>query len=155
MAIRGSGALFDACSSVLVFEGEKGTPPRVSHEKARASGITTDDFQLEIADVEDRGNPRAGVTVTASAAASHAVRAEARASDQRLARTAAVQDALRELFRQHPDQPGADAIAARLGLKAADVRASLTLLVEAKEVERTGKTRDRRHKWLGPAEGRE
>lgn len=67
MAIRGSGAIFDACSSVLVFEGEKGQPTRVIHEKARTSGVTTDDFLLDVEDVEIDGNPRGGVRVVATA----------------------------------------------------------------------------------------
>jgi hypothetical protein len=55
MAIRGSGAHFDACSSVLVFVGEKGQPTKVSHEKERISGILTDDFSLTVEDVEGNG----------------------------------------------------------------------------------------------------
>jgi len=51
MAIRGSGAIFDACGSVLVFEGDKGQPSRVSHEKARNSGRPSEPFTLRIEDV--------------------------------------------------------------------------------------------------------
>ncbi len=50
MSIRGSGAIFDACGSVLVFDGEKDKPKRVSHEKARESGVTCDDFTLAVED---------------------------------------------------------------------------------------------------------
>lgn len=49
--IRGSGALFDALQSCLVFVGEKGEPPVVHHEKARVTGQLRDTFALEIFDV--------------------------------------------------------------------------------------------------------
>lgn len=52
MAIRGSGAIYDACSSVFVFGAEKGEPTTVQHEKARGSGVCADDFLLSIVDVE-------------------------------------------------------------------------------------------------------
>ena len=55
-SIRGSGAIFDACSSVLVFTSAKGEPTTVSHEKARASGILADDFRLSVEDVEGAGD---------------------------------------------------------------------------------------------------
>jgi hypothetical protein len=50
-AIRGSGAIFDACASILVFEGAKTGPTLVSHEKARITGKTVEDFSLDISDV--------------------------------------------------------------------------------------------------------
>lgn len=67
MAIRGSGAIFDACASVLVFEGQKGQPTTVAHEKARTSGVLAEDFLLRISDVEIDGNPRGGLVVSAEA----------------------------------------------------------------------------------------
>jgi hypothetical protein len=67
MAVRGSGALFDACSSVLVLEAEKGKPTKVTHEKARTSGICSDDFLLRIEDREVGSDPRGGLVVTAEA----------------------------------------------------------------------------------------
>lgn len=68
-SIRGSGAIFDACGSVLVFDGPKGEPVRVTHEKARNSGRTVDDFEITVSDVDIDGNPRAGLQVVASALA--------------------------------------------------------------------------------------
>ena len=65
MAIRGSGALFDACESVFVFEADKGKPTRVTHEKARTTGIPADDFELVIEDVEEQDDPRSGLRVSA------------------------------------------------------------------------------------------
>lgn len=53
--IRGSSAIFDASGSVLVVaRDDKASPSSVSHEKARTSGITTDDFALAIEDVDGR-----------------------------------------------------------------------------------------------------
>jgi hypothetical protein len=51
MAIRGSGAIYDGCSSVLVFEAEPGQPTQVSHQKARNSGKPTDPFTLRVVDI--------------------------------------------------------------------------------------------------------
>lgn len=149
MAIRGSGAIFDACGSVLVFDGEKGQPTRVSHEKARVSGRLVEDFTLTVSDVEIGRDPRAGVLVTASAAPSREDAADdARAARQR-ERTERIAAELRGLFGKEPEQGGTDAIATKLGRKAADVRAALTMLVDAGEVTATGKSRDRRHRWSG------
>ncbi|MGC3998079.1 MAG: AAA family ATPase [Anaeromyxobacter sp.] len=67
MSIRGSGAMYDACGSVLVFAAEKGEPITVEHEKARISGRTHDAFRLHIVDVEIAGDPNAGLRVTALA----------------------------------------------------------------------------------------
>lgn len=51
--IRGSGALFDACQSVFVFEGEKGKPTRVHHLKERIRGLELDSFGLTSEDIYD------------------------------------------------------------------------------------------------------
>jgi hypothetical protein len=49
MAIRGSGAIYDACGTVLVFDGAQ-KPTIVSHDKARILGVTVPDFALEVSD---------------------------------------------------------------------------------------------------------
>lgn len=64
MSVRGSGALYDACGSVLVFAAEKGEPTTVAHEKARITGRPHADFQLWIEDVEIDGDPNAGLRVS-------------------------------------------------------------------------------------------
>jgi hypothetical protein len=64
MSVRGSGALYDACGSCLVFAGEKGEPIAVEHEKARITGRTHEAFQLWIEDVEVGGDPRGGLRVS-------------------------------------------------------------------------------------------
>lgn len=68
MAIRGSGAIYDACSSVLVLEAEKGKPTRIFHEKARTSGRLAEDMILRIEDVEIPGEPMPGLSVRVEAA---------------------------------------------------------------------------------------
>lgn len=50
-AIRGSSALFDACQSVYVFEGEKDTPTKVHHQKDRVRGSTVEEFGLTSVDL--------------------------------------------------------------------------------------------------------
>jgi hypothetical protein len=63
-AIRGSSALFDACQSVYVFEGEKDTPTRVHHQKDRVRGLTLDEFGLTSEDTTGpNGEPRWGLVV--------------------------------------------------------------------------------------------
>jgi len=147
MAIRGSGALFDACGSVLVFEGsEHGGPTRVSHEKARASGTLADDFELEISDVPDGPNPRAGLLVAAAAAPPRDHVADTLSRDRRLARTDQLKAEIRELFTREPEQGGVDSIAGKLGRKASDVRSALRLMQEAGDVVPHGSTRDRAYR---------
>lgn len=63
MAIRGSGAIFDASASVLVFDANKGEAVHVRHVKARNRGVTADDFTLSVEDVPIGGDERAGVRV--------------------------------------------------------------------------------------------
>ena len=46
MSIRGSSAIFDAVQSMFVFEGEKGQPTVVHHEKERLTGVELPDFDL-------------------------------------------------------------------------------------------------------------
>lgn len=68
MALRGSSAIYDALGSALIFEGSKGQPTKVTHDKARTSGVTAEDFYLEVVDVAVGGDPRAGVDVRTKAA---------------------------------------------------------------------------------------
>jgi len=53
-APRGSSAIFDACQGVFVFEGEKGQPTLVQHEKERISGRNLESFGLDAYDTEDK-----------------------------------------------------------------------------------------------------
>lgn len=63
-AIRGSSALFDACQSVYVFEGEKDTPTTVHHQKDRVMGSTVPDFGITGEDVQGPSGSRWGLRVT-------------------------------------------------------------------------------------------
>lgn len=62
-AIRGSSALFDACQTVYVFEGEKDTPTRVHHQKDRVRGSTMPEFGLVSEDVPEPGYERSALVV--------------------------------------------------------------------------------------------
>jgi hypothetical protein len=62
MVLRGSGALFDACASVLIFGANQGEPPTVTHTKARITGKTSPDFVLKIEDTPDSDQGQ-GLTV--------------------------------------------------------------------------------------------
>jgi hypothetical protein len=111
MAIRGSGAIFDACSSVLVFEAGKGTPTRVSHEKARNSGQTVDEFQLTVADVPNGNDARWGVIVSAEAFPDESTTAKRDPA----AEFDKLKERIREVFREHGTQSSKNAVRARLG----------------------------------------
>lgn len=53
MSIRGSSGIYDACASVLVFDGVKGEPTRIYHEKARLTGKESGDLLMSMRDVDD------------------------------------------------------------------------------------------------------
>lgn len=148
MAIRGSSALFDAASSVLIHDGgdEPGAPVRVTHDKARTTGRLADPFLLRIDDVPFGQDPRAGLVVRAEGAptADDAAAAKARA------KVASVVTAVRALFEGDPEQRSVENIAAKLGKNKSDVRSALGLLLESGEVEATGSTSNRRLTWVGP-----
>lgn len=59
-------------------------------------------------------------------------------------------DAIVELFEAEPEQPGADAIARKLGRRAADVRRDLQEFIEAGEIEVIGNGRARRYRRVDP-----
>lgn len=60
---RGSSAIFDECQTVFIGTGTKGEPVLVTHEKDRELGKTVADFAIRIVDVEERGDPQAGIGV--------------------------------------------------------------------------------------------
>jgi hypothetical protein len=148
MAIRGSGAIFDACSSVLVFESSgKDDPVRVSHEKARESGKTGDDLELTIEDIDVDGCPTGGLRVSASAAPSRddidEGRKRARADEQ--------DERVFEAVMRDPWRSGRS-LAAELHLnQARDVSQSLERLLTAKRLARR-KGNCGADQW-GPCEG--
>ena len=62
-SIRGSSALFDACSTVFVFAAEKGEPTVVAREKDRLRGGDMEGFGLAADDVEQDGDRKWGLLV--------------------------------------------------------------------------------------------
>ncbi|WP_242391991.1 AAA family ATPase [Anaeromyxobacter oryzisoli] len=134
MTIRGSGALFDACSSVFIFSGEKGKPVKVVHEKARISGRTIDDFRLAIEDVESDGDPIAGLRVSAITGS---------ATEDRPAQSSsyeALKTRILELIRVEGGSVafGANVISARLCARKNKVSAALTDLVASNALQGSG-----------------
>lgn len=63
MSIRGTSALYDACSTVLVASAEKREPIALTHEKAKYSGVPHDDLTLEIEDVPLVGTAVRGLRI--------------------------------------------------------------------------------------------
>lgn len=132
-SIRGSGAIYDACSSVLVFSAEKGQPTTVSHEKARNSGVLAKDFQLAIDDVELGGKRRAGLMV--------AGRSCSESSDPRDHRGALdeLKTRVREYLREHGDyEGGANALRQTLGVNRDKLYAALSEMKGAGELKILG-----------------
>lgn len=85
MSIRGSGALFDACGSVLVMSGEKGEPARIQHEKARNSGVLADDVYLAPEDLDGpNGEARWGLRLSVTSSPEENATGEARALELRV-----------------------------------------------------------------------
>jgi hypothetical protein len=143
-SIRGSGALYDACGSVLVVEGNPGEDARtIHHVKARVSGKLADPMSLHIDDSEG-----GGLVVSVTAAPT----AEEKERDQHRRRVDRLVSELRDLFGRETEQGGVDSISAKLGRKSANVRQALRVLIDSGEVVATGSTRDRKHHL---AEGRE
>jgi hypothetical protein len=135
-SIRGSGALYDACGSVLVFSAEKGQPVVVAHEKARISGATHDDFGLWITDVELDGDPRAGLRVAVLDAPGQA---EGGAAD----RFSELKRRVLELVRDEgPLAGGVNLVRARLGGRKDDVGAAVAELLREGAVVRGGSYRE-------------
>jgi hypothetical protein len=61
--IRGSSALFDACASVFVFEGEKEAPTKVHHHKDRNRGTCVESFGIDSQDVSQEHDAKWGLRV--------------------------------------------------------------------------------------------
>ena len=130
-AIRGSGAIFDACSSVFVFDGsEKGGPITVHHEKARTTGRPTESFVLVVEDVEVQGEAEAGLRVgyrVIEAAAEQRKRARVREN--------AALDAKILAHLQHHGPSSATSAARALGGRKASVLDAIRDLVDRGELQ--------------------
>ena len=101
-AIRGSGAIFDACDGVFVFSAERGEPVRVQNVKARTHGEPVDDFALVVSDVEVEGDERAGVRVQVHGAELLTERRDLREASRRDGRVRADADAVRRALGARP-----------------------------------------------------
>lgn len=132
MAIRGSGAIFDACGSVLVFEAAKAQPTTVTHEKARTSGQLAKDFQLSILDVPNGGDERWGLVVSAEACPQTSEERDGgRALD-------ALKERIRGFLREHGSVPSKNALRERLGCNRSSLYAAMDELTAAGEVVKDG-----------------
>jgi len=137
MALRGSGAIYDAASSVLMFEAEQGEPVQVTHTKARNTGQPHDPFVLKIDDVPSGANPRAGLRVTLASADEQAQRVHDRRSSEAC-------EAIRRAFAGIATPfTSKDAIRAKTGLGAERFRLAYAELQNAGELVEGGSTRDR------------
>lgn len=87
MKLRGTSAIFDAASSVLLLElNSRDKSVRVTHEKAREGGHPADPFRIRFADIDEGDDQYAGLLVTAEQEKSAEERraATADACDQRV-----------------------------------------------------------------------
>ena len=156
-SFRGSGALFDAASSVLILEGaEKGQPITVHHEKARNTGILADDFVLRIEDVDLHAGPDAverngGLRVVAESAEVAALAAEQRKHDSSDRKFEQVKAGLLQLLEKGP-QSDVEEMARRLRKDVKLVRGALKSCVADGTVLAEGSTRDRRYVLSGRVE---
>ncbi|HMA97094.1 MAG TPA: AAA family ATPase [Polyangiaceae bacterium] len=147
-AIRGSSALYDACASVFVLEGEPDQPERTMHHcKARVSGKTQDPMSLRIEDAGDPGadGSAAGLRVTASKAPT----ADERQKTFVRSRDEKTKEELREMFRKQRHQTSVEAMAASICRAVATTRHGLRLLVATGEVIETGTTKTRGYDYVG------
>jgi hypothetical protein len=136
MAVRGSGALYDACGSVLVFAAEKGDPVTVEHEKARISGRTHEPFQLWIEDVDTDAGPKGGLRVSALDGAP----TTKQTPSQRLQE---VQARVLEFVRDQGGTAGGNnVISQHLGGKRETLSAAISELVRTGRLERGGTTKE-------------
>jgi hypothetical protein len=132
MSIRGSGAIFDACSSVMVFDAsEKNGPIRVSHEKARTSGRLAEDFQLMVSDVPNGSDDRWGVMVSAEACPLGHDAKDASAA------LAVVRRKIEDLLTERP-MPSRSAVVASLGINRNSAFAAIDMMVADGVVVETG-----------------
>jgi hypothetical protein len=138
MSLRGSGALYDALGSLLVFSGEKGEPITVEHEKNRITGKTHPTFRVQVEDVEIDGDPSGGLRVTAL----DVPPSQPKASGDRFA---GVKARVLELIREQGPIAGANAVLAHLGGRKGDILTAVAELEQSGAILRGG---DRTHPTL-------
>jgi hypothetical protein len=137
MSIRGSGALYDACGSTLIYSAEKGEPTTVVHDKARISGRTHEDFRLWIEDVAIDGDLTAGLRVTCLAAS------PSRAEESSSSRLDGLKARLLAHIRDHGPVAGSlSVLQARLNARRADVSAARDELIHDSLIVSGGTTKN-------------
>ena len=149
-SVRGSSSIVDAADSVYVFSAEKGEPVRVEHVKARSHGEPVEDFALVVSDIEEAGDPRAGLRVQLHGAELVQQLREERGAVAREERTARDAEAVRKVLRTRPGL-GSRELRAATGLSGDRVTAALTRLGEDVELrdETNGRVRTTRHYLRG------
>lgn len=145
-AIRGSGAIYDACDAVYTFAAAKGEPVSVETVKARSHGDLADDIALVIEDVEHDGDPKAGLRVTVRGGELVAERRAAAAEHAKRAREAADAETIRRAIAAHPGIAARE-LRAVTGLGGDRTAAALLVLADAVHIveERSGRARTVRH----------
>ena len=132
-AIRGSSAMFDAAASVFVFEGVKGEPTKVHHEKDRMRGDCRPAFALDVEDLTGpTGDPRWGLRVRhvepEEIAAVSAASSRSPVLDRRLEKIRAF------LCRHSPFKGSRVALCDAVGMRRNDFFAALSVLESQREV---------------------
>lgn len=133
MAVRGSGALFDGVASMLVFQSDsREEPTLVNHEKARTSGVPTDDFQIVVEDVAIAGDPRGGLRVRGKQVEATTPEEKARQSFEDL------QAKVLEELRKEGSVGSLNTLAAKLVCRRASLTAVMDDLVDRDRVVKLG-----------------
>lgn len=149
-AIRGSGALFDACGSVVCFERQSDGTIRLTHEKARMSGKLAEPIHVSIIDTDG-----GGLAVEAREAPPPVPKAdqEAARAEESAARSKAqverVAEQLFEILAAHPGLSGRqweDLAKAKTGTGTRTVRPAMAALIaEGRVVTTPGPNRSSLH----------
>lgn len=140
MAIRGSGALYDALGCALVFSGEKGEPITVEPDKARITGRPGPNFQIQIEDVEIDGDPRAALRLwSIESAPSDAGAAKVTPA----AKLAVIKERVLDFIREQGGTTGGtNVVVASLGIRKELAGAAVAELVRSKLLVRGGTKND-------------
>ena len=101
-AIRGSGAIFDGADGVYMFTANKGEPVKVEHVKARSHGEPVEDFAIVVSDVEQDGDPKAGLRVQVHGVELVQEKRDASAAAARKARSARDSATIRACLTKRP-----------------------------------------------------
>ena len=132
MDVRGSGALFDACACVLhLTMTDKDDDRTLKQSKARNRGTKMSDVAIDIYDVPDGDDERAGLVVRARdilpAGMASYEKTPAADNDQ-------FRDAIIRCFRKDPEPKSKNAIAAACGLRRSSVLGAVDLMTSKAEL---------------------